>query len=359
MDVRKTSVRQSKCVRKLFVSGRELELPGGDVENNMLEVPELNPKKNTFSFTLSGYSKLKRAGLKFKCDPFYSPGGHRLHAVVSCNGSSNAKGTHLSVRIEALWSARSCELQWPLLGTVSVTLLNQTSNSCQHQHTQTANLMTSQPLGLMNPTAARLDHFISHQELSQGAGSNTLYLLHDTLIFQVEVDMSKDSFPIIMLDSVLCQMKYLRDGGGEIFEFPIPNYSAEEKYSSEFSARNGSIIKADLSSNNNYLSVAVEVYKSSDHAYTGIVLVELVNLLEDRNHHTRVLPRVGRDHASSSRVNMSHKNFIHWRELPRTIKMDGCTSYLEKDFLMLRIILFTEEEGSEEDDTTFDQDHMV
>jgi len=340
----RTPTKPRKCSRKLFTPEREQAL-GGTVENSRQQVRGLN-SKDAFSFTVSGYSKLKRSGLNFKCDPFYSPGGHSLHAVVSCNGSGWAKGTHLSVHVEALWgSAYNRELQWPLLGTVTVLLINQCDDT--QNHTQTVNLMAPRPSGLMNLTAARLDQFIAHPQLSQGAGSHAYYLMHDTIVFKVKVDLSRESFPIIILDSALCQMKYLSGCGGEIFEFPISNYSAEEKYRSEFCSRSGSVIKACLSTGKDHLCVAVDVLgKQLTDAHPGTVVAELVNLLEDRNHHTRQLPVV-RNHASSG-CTRRHENFIHWKQLLRTIKMDGSTSFLENDFLMFRLILLPEEDGDSE-----------
>ena len=144
---------------------------------------------HTVSFALTNYWIKKFRNETFVSPPFYtSPNGYNMAILVYVNGAAGeAEGTHVSVYTCVLEGKYDAELEWPLVGSVKITLLNQLENDHHYtvaaHFTPTDNVLAGH-IGLGQPK------FISHHELDHDRVKNTQYLKDDTLYFRASVEVA-------------------------------------------------------------------------------------------------------------------------------------------------------------------------
>ena len=150
---------------------------------------------------MTNFSKHKLSGDSWYSPPFFTgPGGYKLQLRVDADGSSTAKGTHLSVCVYLMKGENDDCLGWPFNGSVTVKLLNWKEDKNHLEHTfsttsaadpQSFSRVTS---GVRAPGEMYQRHFIAHKELEFNGEKNTHFMMEDVLCFvisSVEVLSSK------------------------------------------------------------------------------------------------------------------------------------------------------------------------
>ncbi len=69
--------------------------------------------------------QLRRRHVEWTSEPFYSRGGYKMVLGVYPYGNQGGYGTHLSVYIYIIQGEYDQQLNWPFLGTVTITLVDQ------------------------------------------------------------------------------------------------------------------------------------------------------------------------------------------------------------------------------------------
>ena len=76
------------------------------------------------------YTSYKKTNSVWYSQPFYSSDkGYKLQLVVYANGYGSGKGTHLSVCVNLMKGEYDDTLSWPFNGTITVQLLNWSSDN--------------------------------------------------------------------------------------------------------------------------------------------------------------------------------------------------------------------------------------
>ena len=145
--------------------------------------------------------KLSRTCDSWYSPPFYTgPHGYKLQLRVDADGTSTAKGTHVSVCVYLMKGKNDDCLGWPFKGSVTVKLLNWMEDKNHLEHTfsttsaddpQSFSRVTS---GVRAPGEMYQRHFLAHNELELNKDSNIHYVMEDVLCFvisSVEVLPSK------------------------------------------------------------------------------------------------------------------------------------------------------------------------
>ena len=147
---------------------------------------------------MTNFTKHKLSGDSWYSPPFYSgPGGYKLQLVVDVDGSSIAKGTHVSVFLYLMKGENDDCLEWPFKGSVTFKLLNWMEDRNHLEHTFPTTLaqffsrVTSE---VRAPGEMYQRCYIAHKELQFNVGKSTHYMMEDVLCFvisSVEVLSSK------------------------------------------------------------------------------------------------------------------------------------------------------------------------
>ena len=141
------------------------------------------------TFKLPDYQKKKESCVEFQFPPFYThPNGYRLALLVDPDGHDDGKGTHLSVYAPVVRGEYNAVLEWPLLGKVTCTLLNQLED--KNHHTGVINFTTTRNAHVGGTTWG-FTKFIPHSALAHDPVMNTQYLKNDTLYFKVAVETER------------------------------------------------------------------------------------------------------------------------------------------------------------------------
>ena len=137
------------------------------------------------TYKLTDYQKKKEGGISFGFPPFYShPRGYHMTLEVYANGWNVGKGTHISVYAFVVEGEHDAELNWPFVGKITFTLLNQLEDKNHHSPimaiTREDNTRVEDGQGFAT--------FIPHSGLAYDPVRNTQYLKDDTLYFRVSVE---------------------------------------------------------------------------------------------------------------------------------------------------------------------------
>ena len=143
-----------------------------------------------------GYTHYKTSNETWYSDGFYTEvGGYQIRLEVCPNGYDVGESSHLSVFINLMPGANDDQLQFPLTGTFSVSLLNQLKD--EDHFTRSINFDCSVREVYRNRKYVQDDcswgwyEFISNSFL--GFHQNTQFLKDDILYFKVSVIITSDS----------------------------------------------------------------------------------------------------------------------------------------------------------------------
>lgn len=139
--------------------------------------------KNGFTFQVPDFSK--RKGKRFLSSSLYtSPNGYLMN--VSVYGDLDGKGTHVSIYANLKQGRYDSALNWPFLGEIKFTILNQLENKGYYS----GNIQLSASDSAHVRDSWGFQQFIPHTALGCDAVKNTQYLKDDSLYFRVEVKVS-------------------------------------------------------------------------------------------------------------------------------------------------------------------------
>ena len=144
------------------------------------------------------YTSYKKTNSGWYSQPFYSSDkGYKLQLKVNANGNGSGKGTHLSAYVYLMKGEYDDTLSWPFNGTITVQLLNWSSDN---HHVEKTILHYEAPLkyrkrvieGTRAPSGLGYYQFISLTVL-QDCTNNTIELINDNRIrFRIiKVDIVK------------------------------------------------------------------------------------------------------------------------------------------------------------------------
>ena len=153
------------------------------------KVLKLESAATTTMIKFTSFKEKKDSNERFTSPSFYtSPGGYHMAIRVDANGNGSGEGTHVSVFAPILKGKHDAELSWPLVGKVTVSLLNQLEDDNHRKLMVT--LVTENNAMACGPTgpAWGFPKFILHSELAHDPVKNTQYLKDDTLYFRVSVE---------------------------------------------------------------------------------------------------------------------------------------------------------------------------
>ena len=139
------------------------------------------------TFRVNDYQFLKDNNQHSLSQQFYtSTTGYNLQLKVYANGIKEANNTHLSVYVIILKGDFDERLNWPFVGEITVTLLNQLEDENHINQTVDITLENNALVG----NAWGFEEFVAHSELVYVPDKNTQYLMDDTLYFSVSANIS-------------------------------------------------------------------------------------------------------------------------------------------------------------------------
>ena len=141
---------------------------------------------------MADYSSLKSQEKPWLSPPFYThPGGYKMCLKVHANGSSTAKGSHVSLYVYFMRGRNDGALSWPFRGDISFKLLNQLEDAHHSQHTLKYKDKDDADNRIVEGERARsglgTPKFIPHSDLHFNPHLNRQYLKDNCLYFHVSV----------------------------------------------------------------------------------------------------------------------------------------------------------------------------
>ena len=145
-------------------------------------------RASTFmTFKVSDYRNKKEHNVIYTSPSFYtSSNGYHMAIKVYANGYSASKDKNVSVFSSFL--QYDTKLNWPFVGKVTLTLLNQLKDN--NHHTKILDIKSTDDIKAeSNRDTWGYHQFVPHSELAHDPVKNTQYLMDDTLYFRVSVDI--------------------------------------------------------------------------------------------------------------------------------------------------------------------------
>ena len=140
---------------------------------------------------MPNYEKYKTDKETFYSSPF-QVSGYKFCIGVYAHGVGNGKGTHLTVGVHIMAGGNDDYLIWPFSGTITVELLNQLENKNHHQNpcifpagNECGKRVTDGERG----QGYGASQFIRNDKLNHQPANNCQYLLNDSLVFRVSVEV--------------------------------------------------------------------------------------------------------------------------------------------------------------------------
>ena len=147
----------------------------------------LQLKDEPLTYKLNGYQEKMERGQSTQFQPRYShPQGYLFALKVDIEGKGFGRGTHIGVSVVAGKGDYDAKLKWPLLGYVTITLLNQMEDKNHHSVT----LTLSGEDNIRQGSNCSDNTFIRHSKLGYDPVKNTQYLKNDTLYFRMAAHLA-------------------------------------------------------------------------------------------------------------------------------------------------------------------------
>ena len=316
----------------------------------------LTEQNNTLSegkaviFKLTEYASKKENNAKFCSPPFFThPGGYSTCVVVDANGCGDGNGTHVSISINLLEGRCDDQLHWPFKGTVTFELLNQLGDNNHHKVVIIFSTRDNMEVGSIRGS----NKFLSHASLDYNLATNTQYLLNDTLYFRVSVKVDDHKPWLVCIDEdnfdsiqIINNSKTFQTNESMVFKITnFKEWKAEQLFflfsACPFGYHIGIGVAANgkMDGKGTHVSVSTKLlngrYDNQLHwPFLGTVTYELLNQLEDANHHKRDSTFTGRDNMKVGSMNGISKFLPH-----SSLGHDPAanTQYLLKDTLYFRV----------------------
>jgi len=296
-----------------------------------------------FGFKLSGFSRLKETSQRFYSASFYTCQKYKMRALVDCNGRQQGSGTHLAVSVEILAGRYDGQLDWPFQGVVSIVLLNQQDDGHHHE----------QLLALKSPgccaqvgTVAGMWRYLPLPEVIGDRGGDVQYLVKDSLYFRVKADTIKYKHWLslgridVAVEAMIREFKMLKTSGS--ITFKLQNYSktVSSMVMTRFFIEPGYGCSIAVQSRGKHLAISASISQRPSGDSLGRlpwrVQVELLNQLENDNHHARFLDTITTN-TDTSMTTMKSPEFIAMALLAHN--KGRKTQYLKDNNLYFRVSL--------------------
>ena len=260
-------------------------------------------------FIISDFSEKKEADKVWNSSPFYIHNrGYRFRLNVYPNGDSTAgSGSRLSVYAELMRGEYDNEFEWPFEGDIRVELLNWRADKNHHsvtipfsRYSDPDGKITSHVTDRETATGLGLSQFISHSDLAPT--TNTEYLRDDYLKLRVSaIVYSTLLFPLTPAwqDS----LSTTQSGA----QFTISEYSKRKHLNNQYfsppftTSPQGYRLCLRVDANGydsgegSHLSIYACIMNGQHDdclqwPFTGTIIIELLNWLEDKGHYKVTLP---------------------------------------------------------------------
>ncbi len=131
-----------------------------------------------YTFMVLSFRIKKTRGSSYHTPSFYAK-GYNMSISVKANDDSDGKVSYASVYAHLKEGRYDDSLVWPFPGTITIELLNQLEDKNHYQ------------MNMLFPTDRYVSQrkYIAHSNLDYVPGKNCQYLMDDTLIFRVSVDV--------------------------------------------------------------------------------------------------------------------------------------------------------------------------
>lgn len=150
----------------------------------------VNRRKKSVTFNMTDFKVKKESNSEYSCPSFYtSSEGYHMSVRVGTNGGDDTKGTHISLYVCILKGIHDEDLNWPFVGEITVTLLNQLEDK-NHAHM----VVKIEPADNVQVDSSwGIATFIPHSRLEHDLYTCTQYLKDDALHFRVSVEVTQNS----------------------------------------------------------------------------------------------------------------------------------------------------------------------
>ena len=147
----------------------------GQQEIQQLETPIL--RQSALTFRMSNYRNYNKHRRDFYSFPFYVS-GYKLCLGVSTHGLGDGEGRYLAVEACLVEGENYDSLTWPSTKSITIELLNQLQDDHHHK----------KPIVFPGNNLC-CPKFIHNNKLNHQPANNCRYLLNDSLVFRVSVEM--------------------------------------------------------------------------------------------------------------------------------------------------------------------------
>ena len=346
-----TAVRQHlRLLMKLHLKQEPSTPPAATVS------PPFLCNQAPMEFIISDFSVKKEANEVWNSSPFYTHNrGYKFRLQVYPNGNGIDSGTHLSVYAQYMRGEYDNELEWPFEGDIRVELLNWRADKNHHLHTIDFNRYTdpdrthsSRLTNKETATGLGIARFISHTDLV--STTSTEYSCDD--YFKLRVSVAIYLTPLLPLTPAWQDSLSTTQSGAQ---FTIPEYSKRKQFDNEYCSppftTNPRGYRLCLrvfangagSGKGSHLSIYVYIMKGQHDdrlqwPFTGTIIIELLNWLEDKEHFKGTLPI----DTNNDFVRVTEGEYGHHFGYPQFISQSSLisstnTQYLYQDCIRVRV----------------------
>ena len=258
-------------------------------------------------FTISDFSKKKKANEEWYSSPFYTHDrGYKFRLEVCSYGNGIGGGSHLSVFAALMRGEYDNDLKWPFEGDIRVELLNWRADKNHHSRTFSFNryidrYVSSRITNQETGTGYGKPQFISHTDLV--STTNTEYLRDDYLKLRVSAIVY--STPLLPLTPAWQDSLSTTQSGAQ---FTISGYYKRKQFNNRYFSPPFTTspqgyrlcLRVDANGDGNgklkgsHLSIYAFIMKGQHDnrlqwPFTGTIIIELLNWLEDKGHYKKTL----------------------------------------------------------------------
>ena len=156
------------------------------------ELDEMRAQKS-LKLKVTDFQKRKEQGLEVSRSYYTSPNGYHMALSVYANGEGDGKGTHVSVFAPIREGLYDAEIEWPFMGKVTITLLNQLED--KNHYKKTIDMSSLTEANALVGSVWGYKKFFPHSELGYDPDRNTQYLKDDILYFRMSVELPHHDKP--------------------------------------------------------------------------------------------------------------------------------------------------------------------
>ena len=231
-------------------------------------------------FVICNFSEKKEANEEWFSSPFYTQNrGYKFRLNVYPNGDGRGSGSHLSVYAALMRGEYDNELEWLFEGDIRVELLNWRADKNHHLCTISFNRYT-------DPYSSR----VTDKKIGPCLGSPQ-FISHTDLALTTNSEYLRDDYLKLRVSLSTCM-------------FTISEYSKRRQFNNQYFSPSFTTspqgyrlcLRVDANGNgsgkNSHLSIYVLIMKGQyddrlQWPFTGTIIIELLNWLEDKGHYKR------------------------------------------------------------------------